>query len=72
VYIDLLQRVGQVERAIQVLIEKLPPGSRKQGIAPTLFDLCRKSGSFRPMLELCREKGDLLGFATALLQERQG
>lgn len=69
-YIDLLQRVGRFDQAIAVLIAKLPPGSRTQGIAPTLFELCRKAGSFRPMLELCREKGDVLGFATALLQEQ--
>ncbi|MEZ6107383.1 MAG: hypothetical protein R3B96_15000 [Pirellulaceae bacterium] len=69
VYIDLLARTGRHALAAEYLIQKLPPGTRTQGIAPTLFELCRAMNNFRPMLAICEEKDDRLGFATALICE---
>ncbi len=69
VYVDLLARTGRLDEAIAMTLDKLPPGTRTQGIAPTLYELCRRKGDFEPMLRFCRDKQDLLGFATALLSQ---
>lgn len=69
VYIDLLSRIGRKQEALQYLIERLPPGTRTQGIAPTLFELCRAMNDYRTMIEICESKDDRLGYATALIQQ---
>lgn len=69
VYIDLLSRVGRKREAADYLIARLPPGSRTQGIAPTLFELCRAMGDYQPMITICEQKDDRLSYATALIEQ---
>ena len=70
VYIDLLARVGQFEKAIDATIDLLPPDVHTAGLAPSLLDLSEKAGSYQRLLELTERRGDLLGFTTALLAEQ--
>jgi len=67
-YADLLTRIGRPAEAMQFLIKKMPRGMRPFGIAPSLIELAQASGDFEPMLNHAKERGDLVGFAAALLQ----
>lgn len=67
-YADLLTRVGRPGEAMQFLIKRMPRGMRPFGIAPSLIELAESSGDFDSMLKHASERGDLVGFAAALLQ----
>jgi hypothetical protein len=67
-YADLLTRVGRPAEAMQFLIKKMPRGMRPFGIAPSLIELAELSKDYAPMLQHSKERGDLVGFAAALLQ----
>jgi hypothetical protein len=69
-YIDLLARVGKIEEAIAVTIEKTQPGQRTMGLAPSLLELCERSGNYSPLMDACRGADDVLGFATGLMQAK--
>lgn len=69
-YADLLTRVGKPAEALQFLIKKMPRGMRPFGIAPSLLELAEASQDFQAMLNHAKERGDLVGFAAALLQSR--
>jgi hypothetical protein len=70
IYIDLLARVGKIEEAIAVTIEKIKPGQRTMGIAPSLLELCERGGNYSPLMDACRGSDDVLGFATGLMQAK--
>lgn len=67
VYIELLARCGKLEEALDTSLSMLPPGTHTRGAAPSLLELSRQAGNYEKVTHLCRERGDLLGFATALL-----
>ena len=67
-YADLLTRVGRPGEAMQFLIKKMPRGMRPFGIAPSLLELAEASHDFQPMLDHASQRGDLVGYAAALLQ----
>ncbi len=67
VYIELLARCGKLEEALETSLSMLPPGTHTRGAAPGLLELSRQAGNYEKVTQLCRERGDLLGFATALL-----
>ena len=67
-YADLLTRVGRPAEAMHFLIKKMPRGMRPFGIAPSLLELAEASNDFRPMLNHAKDRGDLVGYAAALLQ----
>lgn len=69
-YIDLLARVGKIEEAIAVTIEKIQPDQRTMGLAPSLLELCERSGNYSPLMDACRGSDDVLGFATGLMQAK--
>jgi hypothetical protein len=46
----------------------MPDGMRPFGVAPSLIELASASGEFDPMKEHARTRGDLIGFAAAVLQ----
>jgi hypothetical protein len=48
----------------------MPEGMRPFGIAPSLIELASISGEFQPMMDHAKERGDVLGYAAALLQSR--
>jgi hypothetical protein len=70
VYIDLLARCGRLQDAIESSVRLLPAGTRTVGIAPSLYELSKKVGDFSRMMEVCRQNEDVLGFATALMQNQ--
>jgi len=67
-YADLLARIGRPSEAAKYLMRSMPDGMRPFGVAPSLIELSSASGEFEPMKEHARGRGDLLGFAAALLQ----
>jgi len=67
-YADLLSRIGRPSEAAKYLMRSMPDGMRPFGVAPSLIELSSASGEFEPMKEHARGRGDLLGFAAALLQ----
>jgi hypothetical protein len=69
-YIALLDRLGRSDEAARETVELLPPGIFTRGLAPTLFELCEKTGDFTPLVSACREREDLLGFAAGLIQAK--
>lgn len=69
-YADLLTRVGRPAEALQFLIKKMPRGMRPFGIAPSLLELAEASHDFQAMLSHAKERGDLVGYAAALLQSK--
>ena len=70
IYIDLLARVGQVEEAIQITVDKIKPGQRTMGHAPSLLELCERISDYSTLVTACRGADDILGFATGLLQAK--
>jgi hypothetical protein len=69
-YVDLLSRVGRHRQAIDAAVKLNPKGVQPIGQAPSLLELAEKAGDYSPVLSYCREKGDLLGFAAALVQQK--
>jgi len=70
-YIALLDRVGRTEIAAALAAERLPPGLRTTGLAPTLWELSRKCGDYAPLIESSRRRGEALGLAAALTAQIQ-
>lgn len=70
-YVALLDRVGRTAEAATVAAERLPPGARMMGLAPTLWELSRKAADYRPLIESSRRRGEVLGLAAALAAQRQ-
>lgn len=71
-YADLLARVGKPAEAAKFLMRSMPNGMRPFGIAPSLIELASTSGDFQSMMDHAKERGDLLGYAAALLQSKSG
>jgi hypothetical protein len=46
----------------------MPEGMRPYGVAPSLIELSSVSGEFQSMKDHALERGDLIGFAAAVLQ----
>lgn len=67
VYVVLLTRLKRYTEAADAVAKLIPPGISTQGFAATLFDLCKLSGDFSPMLARSREQDDLVGFAVAAI-----
>ena len=67
-YVDLLARIGRHQEAIDAAIKLSPNGLQPLGQAPSLLELARRAGSYTPVLDYCRQRGDLLGYAAALVQ----
>jgi hypothetical protein len=69
-YADLLARIGRPDEAGKYLIRTMPDGMRPFGVAPSLIELSSASGVFQPMKDHAKQRGDLIGFAAALLQSK--
>ena len=70
-YLDLLARVGRFDQAIQGTIELIPPNVHTTGLAPELIELARRAENYDPVLDHYRSTGNLLAFATSLMQSKQ-
>jgi hypothetical protein len=71
IYVDLMTRVGRYADAMAAAIKLSPKGVQSIGQAPSLIELAEKARDFAPVLSYCKEKGDLLGYAAALVQSRE-
>ncbi len=68
VYVALLARLGRYDEAIEAALALVPPGSRASGFAPSVFELARRAGHYDRLVEACRQRGDLAGYAAALIE----
>ncbi|MFN6398285.1 MAG: hypothetical protein ACK449_00075 [Planctomycetota bacterium] len=67
-YADLLARIGRPGEAAKYLMRSMPEGMRPFGVAPSLIELSSASGQYEPMKDHAKQRGDLIGFAAAVLQ----
>ncbi len=56
------------ELALQEAIRLTPPTAQPIGYAPSLLELARSAGTYDAVLDYCQQKGDLLGYAAALVE----
>ena len=70
VYGMLLARLGRYSEALLAGIELFPPDRKLEGAAPTLLELAEKSGQYEPLLRYFQERGELLTYTAALIQQR--
>jgi hypothetical protein len=66
VYIDLLDRLGRPQDALQAALDLIPADIPVTRVAPLLLELAQKAGNYQPVLDFARRRGDLLMFAAAL------
>lgn len=62
VYVDLLDRCGRPEAAIDVALQMVPDSVPPQRIVPLLLEMAMRCGKFAPILDYCEAKKDILGF----------
>ena len=67
VLVALLARLERYRDAIQVSIEHLRQLGTEQLVCPPVLQLCQMAGDYGLMQKLARERGDLIGFANALI-----
>jgi hypothetical protein len=67
IYVALLAHAGRAEEALAASLALLPVGAPSIDIAPNVWELAARAGRFDLVRDACRERGDLLGFATALV-----
>lgn len=70
VYIDLMARIGRYDDAIDATLDQMPADQPSMGIAPSLYELCEKAGSFDRYLTACKEREDLLGYVAGLIHDK--
>ena len=68
VLVDLLMRVGRLEEAVDVAATYLANLGDEVGFS--LSELCAEANRFDRLKEVAREKGDLVGYAAALVQTK--
>jgi hypothetical protein len=67
--VQLLDRVDRPNEAIDTLIEFCEdPQQEDTQVIPILLELSEKMGDFAKVKDLCRKRGDVLGFASGLIQ----
>ncbi|MFO0917922.1 MAG: hypothetical protein U0872_06350 [Planctomycetaceae bacterium] len=69
VLVDLLCRVDRFDEAIPLAEKYLVPAD--EGFADTFAEMCRESGRYDALLRTAEHRGDLVGFASALLQSQK-
>lgn len=68
-YVQLLDRVNRPGEAIDALLDfSAAPQNQAAQVVPILLQLSEKLGDFEKVKELCRKRGDVLGFASGLIQ----
>ncbi|MCH1494506.1 MAG: hypothetical protein L7U72_04695 [Rubripirellula sp.] len=71
-YVDLLDRSGKHQEAIEIAVSMVPQEVPAQRIVPLLLEIAQKTKTiddqdgFTPLLQYCKDKGDLLGYAAVL------
>lgn len=69
VLVDLLMRVRRLDEAVDVASTHL--ANLGDDVGFSLAELCVEAGRFDRLKELAREKGDLVGYAAALVQSNE-
>jgi hypothetical protein len=69
VYVQLLDRIGRFDAAIDALMQFAEREQRAKQVIPLLMQLGSKVGDYKRITEFCRKNDDLLGFGTALAQQ---
>ncbi|MSR57340.1 MAG: hypothetical protein EXS05_06680 [Planctomycetaceae bacterium] len=69
VLVDLLQRLDRRDEALEIACKYLAQSGEEFGLS--LPDLCTQAGRFDLLARLARDRGDLVGFAAALLSKGQ-
>jgi hypothetical protein len=68
-FVQLLDRVDRPSEAIDALIDFCAgPEQQDTQVVPILLELSEKMGDFAKVKDLCRQRGDVLGFASGLIQ----
>jgi len=62
VYVDLLDRCGRPEAAINAALKLVPDSVPPQRIVPLLVELADRCGTYQPILDYCQKKEDILGY----------
>lgn len=62
VYVDLLDRCGRPEAAINAALKLVPDSVPPQRIVPLLLELADRCGNYQPILDYCQKKEDILGY----------
>ena len=71
-YVDLLNRTGRYQEAIECAVSMVPKEVPAQRIIPLLIEIAQKTNDladqdgYTALLEYCKEKRDLLGYAAVL------
>ncbi len=68
-YVALLVRVGRLRDAFDAASRLMPPGQRGLGLAPSLLVLAQKAAALDCLVELTRDRGDVVGYVTALVEQ---
>jgi hypothetical protein len=69
VLIDLLVRLDRNQQAISASLEFFPDSSRAPSSCPSALQLCQMAGDYGQLRDLARERGDILSFAAAVVQD---
>ena len=71
-YVDLLDRIGRHQEAIDIAIELAPKDVPSQRIVPMLIEIASRisdsssQDGWQSILEYCRKHNDVLGYAAVL------
>ena len=71
VLIELLMRLGRYSDAIEASLEFLPNSDGFQLSCASVTQLCQMAGDYARLRELTRARGDLAGFAAAVIQSEK-
>ena len=69
VLVDLLMRSNQLDEAVDVAARYL--ANLGEDVSFSFSELCREAGRLDALQQVMRDKGDLVGFTAALLQEEE-
>lgn len=67
VLVDLLQRLGRRDEALEIACKYLSQSGEEFGLS--IPELCAQAGRFDLLAKLARDRGDLVGYAAALLSQ---
>ncbi|MFO0914331.1 MAG: hypothetical protein U0795_15330 [Pirellulales bacterium] len=69
-YVDLLDRLGRSQPALEESLRLIPAGVHTVGWAPSLLELAHHAGSYGQLIESARQRGELFGFLLGLLGQQ--
>jgi len=71
VFIELLMRLGRYAEAVEASLEFLPNSEGIQLSCASATQLCQMAGDYRRLREVARKRGDLVGYAAAVIQSEE-